>query len=174
MNRAAQTAHPYRPVPHKQARWLRYGVLLAAVLFIIGIFAPMMTISQFVVVRSSFSVFSGIVELLRNGQVLLFLLITGFSVVVPLLKLWVLFKLTARRQLPAPRLERLLRLMHDYGRWAMLDVMVVAILIVTVKLGTIASLQIHYGLYIFGSAVLLMMLLTDRVIRLTEATGRDR
>ena len=58
--------------------------------------------------------------------------------------------------------------MHDYGRWAMLDVMVVAILIVTVKLGTIASLQIHFGLYIFGAAVLLIMMITGRVIRLSS------
>ena len=54
--------------------------------------------------------------------------------------------------------------MHDYGRWAMLDVMVVAILIVTVKLGAIASIQIHAGLYIFGTAVLLIMLITQQVV----------
>ena len=88
---------------------------------------------------------------------------------IPLLKLWVLFRLTASNPIPAPRLERILGLMHTYGRWAMLDVMVVAILVVTVKLGTIASLQIHYGLYVFGAAVLLMMILTDRVIRLTDS-----
>ena len=56
--------------------------------------------------------------------------------------------------------------MHDYGRWAMLDVMVVAILIVTVKLGAIASIQIHVGLYIFGVAVLLIMFITHQVVSL--------
>ena len=58
--------------------------------------------------------------------------------------------------------------MHEYGRWAMLDVMVVAVLIVTVKLGAIASIQVHYGLYVFGAAVMLIMLITHRVVKLTE------
>ena len=60
--------------------------------------------------------------------------------------------------------------MHDYGRWAMLDVMVVAMLIVSVKLGAIASIQIHAGLYVFGGAVLLIMLITQQVVRLYEQT----
>lgn len=149
-------------------RKLRFLVYLATMLFIIGIFAPMMTISQLIVVSSSFSVFSGVVELVRNGQILLFLVVAGFSIVVPVLKLWVLFRLTSRNPIAGPNLKRLLSLMHEYGRWAMLDVMVVAILIVTVKLGTIASLKIHYGLYVFGAAVLLIMVITGRVMRLAE------
>ena len=58
--------------------------------------------------------------------------------------------------------------MHDYGRWAMLDVMVVAILIVTVKLGAIASIQVHAGLYVFGIAVLLIMFITHQAIALYD------
>jgi paraquat-inducible protein A len=62
--------------------------------------------------------------------------------------------------------------MHRYGRWAMLDVMVVAVLIMTVKLGAIASIQVHYGLYVFGAAVLIIMLITGYVVRLTGRTGQ--
>lgn len=62
--------------------------------------------------------------------------------------------------------------MHEYGRWAMLDVMVVAVLIVAVKLGAIVSVEIHYGLFVFGAAVLLIMLVTRRVVHLTEGSGR--
>jgi paraquat-inducible protein A len=50
----------------------------------------------------------------------------------------------------------------------MLDVMVVAMLIVSVKLGAIASIQIHTGLYVFGGAVLLIMLITHQVVKLYE------
>ncbi len=57
--------------------------------------------------------------------------------------------------------------MHEYGRWAMLDVMVVAVLIVTVKLGAIATIQVHAGLYIFGASVVLLMFITHRVVKLT-------
>jgi len=149
-------------------RTLRALVYLAALLFVVGIFAPMMTISQLVFINSSFSVYSGALELFRNGKIILFLVVAGFSIVVPVLKLWVLFRLSSATPLAGTKLKRTLMLMHEYGRWAMLDVMVVAILIVTVKLGTIASLEIHYGLYVFGAVVLLIMLITGRIMRLVE------
>ena len=149
-------------------RKLRLLVYLATLLFVVGIFAPMLTISQLIVISSSFSVFSGVVELLHSKQYLLFLVVTGFSIVLPLMKLWVLFRLTSHHPMSGLKLKRTLSLMHEYGRWAMLDVLVVAILIVTVKLGTIASLQIHYGLYVFGAAVLLIMLITGRVMKLSD------
>jgi paraquat-inducible protein A len=59
--------------------------------------------------------------------------------------------------------------MHEYGRWAMLDVMVVAVLIVTVKLGALASIEIHNGLYIFGLAVVLIMFITQQVVNYIDS-----
>ena len=162
-----QDSDAFPPLSPSRARGLRLLVIVAAVLFVAGIFTPMLTISQLVVISSSFSVYSGVVELLRSGHLVLFLVVTGFSIVIPVLKLWVLYRLTARRTPAGPAMQRMLTLMHEYGRWAMLDVMVVAVLIVAVKLGTIASLQVHYGLYLFGAAVLLIMLVTGQVIRLT-------
>ncbi len=69
------------------------------------------------------------------------------------------------KSLSDAKLKRYLHLMHEYGRWAMLDVMVVAILIVTVKLGAIASIKVHIGLYVFGAAVLLIMLVTHYSVK---------
>ncbi|MCG7946062.1 MAG: paraquat-inducible protein A, partial [Candidatus Thiodiazotropha taylori] len=60
--------------------------------------------------------------------------------------------------------HRWLKWMHDFGRWAMLDVMVVAVMIVTVKLGVVAEVEIHSGLYLFGAAVLLIMYITHQVV----------
>jgi paraquat-inducible protein A len=90
-------------------------------------------------------------------------------VLIPLAKISLLFKLLQSDDKPHPIKMKLLRLMHDYGRWAMLDVMVVAMLIVTVKMGAIASIQIHPGLYVFGAAVLLIMLTTQSTVRLLES-----
>ncbi|MCP4284923.1 MAG: paraquat-inducible protein A [Gammaproteobacteria bacterium] len=155
----------------RKARKLRWILLGATVLFFIGIVAPMMTISKFVLVKNSFSVFSGVLELFRNGQFLLFLIVAGFSIVLPILKIGVLFALMSRRAQQSEKLGNYLHLMHEYGRWAMLDVMVVAILIVAVKLGAIVTVEIHYGLFVFGAAVLLIMLLTRSVVRLTGKNG---
>ena len=42
----------------------------------------------------------------------------------------------------------------------MLDVFVVAILVASIKLGALAKVEIHYGLYTFATSVLLIMLTT--------------
>lgn len=118
--------------------------------------------------NQSFSVLSGSLELLLAGHIFLFIVIAGFSIVLPAMKLLVLRRLLSPEKSNSEVLKRLLRLMHDYGRWAMLDVMVVAVLVVTVKLGAIASIEIHYGLYIFGAATLLIMLITQAVVHIYD------
>ncbi len=155
--------------PHRKLLQLRWLLVISSCLLIAGLFLPMLTISQFVVIRNEFSVISGISELWNAGQYILFVVIGCFSVVVPLAKIALLFKLLQSDNKPHPIKMNLLRLMHDYGRWAMLDVMVVAMLIVTVKMGAIASIQIHPGLYVFGAAVLLIMLTTQSTVRLLES-----
>ena len=148
-----------------QLRWL---LLLSTGLLIAGLFLPMLTITQFILISHHFSVISGVSELWKAGQYLLFVLIGCFSIVLPFAKLGLLFKLLQNDDKPHPIKIKLLHLMHNYGRWAMLDVMVVAMLIVTVKLGAIASIQIHPGLYVFGAAVLLIMLTTQATVHLLE------
>ncbi|HID49871.1 MAG TPA: paraquat-inducible protein A [Chromatiales bacterium] len=124
--------------------------------------------------NNTFSLGAGIHELLLNGRYFLFVLVGLFSVVLPMLKLYMLFRLTGNLSQDPLRLRRYLHLMHSYGRWAMLDVMVVAILIVTVKLGVMASVEVHYGLYLFGVAVLLMSGITHWIVRLLVARpGND-
>ncbi len=86
--------------------------------------------------------------------------------VLPIIKLGVLFRLLGSRASSSETLHRYLRLMHQYGKWSMLDVFVVALLVVAVKLGAVASVETHYGLYAFGAAVLLTMVITARVIYL--------
>ena len=155
-------------IPELQAKRLRWLLLLSSLLYVSGIVTPMMTVSQFIVISTTFSVLTGVQELFENGKIILFLLVTVLSILLPAAKLWVLYRLLTLAPHRNHKLQPLLKLMHDYGRWAMLDVMVVAILIVTVKLGTIASVEIHYGLYLFAAAVLLIMFITQRVVTLSN------
>ena len=149
---------------HKKHKLL-IALSIAAVLFLIGIFLPMITLTKFYIANNSFSIISGLVELLKDGKFILFILIAGFSLVFPILKIGVLFKMLTAKTMTAVKLKRYLHLMHEYGRWAMLDVMVVSILIVTVKLGAIASIKVHMGLYVFGAAVLIIMLVTHYSVK---------
>jgi paraquat-inducible protein A len=142
---------------------LKLTLLLASVLFLFGISMPLLTITKLLIFDNTVSVLSGVSELFEARHYLLFSLIVAFSIVLPVLKIVVIYlALSVMHESPI-KYAKYLRWIHAYGRWSMLDVMVVAILIVTVKLGAIASVEVHEGLYVFGASVLLIMVITHFV-----------
>lgn len=151
-----------------RAKQLRLYIWVASVLLLVGLVAPIITLSKFVLIKNTFSVLSGAIELLKEGQVFLFLVITGFSVVIPMLKLRVLYRLVSKREIAKDRIRKQLHWMHLYGKWSMLDVFVVAVLVVAVKLGAIADVDMRFGLYAFAASVLLTMFITSRIVGLTN------
>ncbi|MES9958039.1 MAG: paraquat-inducible protein A [Sedimenticola sp.] len=154
-------------MPKSEKLVLNFLLICAGLLLYIGLTAPMITIEKFIFISNSFSVTSGVMELYRNGETMLFLIIGIFSVVLPILKLLLLFMLINLLEKQSQRMKRYLHLMHDYGRWSMLDVFVVAVMVVSVKLDAIAKVYVHSGLYAFGAAVILTMLVTAWVVRLS-------
>jgi len=156
-----------------EARLLTVILLLTAALLAVGMVAPIITLNKFVLIENTFSILSGTMQLLQEGKWFLFFVITGFSIILPLLKIAVLFLLVSVRTNKTAHLNKLLHWMHLFGKWSMLDVFVVAVLVVTVKLGFIASVEARYGLYAFTAAVILTMYVTARVVRLTSTDNRN-
>jgi len=158
--------------PH-EAKRLRLILGITSFFLGLGLVAPIVTLKKFVLIENTFSVLSGTIELLKEGQIFLFSVIIGFSVVLPLLKIGVLYKLLSAKKQNAVNLDKYLHWMHLYGKWSMLDVFVVAVLVVTVKLGAIASVEMRFGLYSFAAAVVLTMYVTARVVSLTNGLRGD-
>lgn len=155
----------------KEARQLKVILGITLVSLFVGLLAPIITLKKFVLIENTFSVLGGAIELLKEGRYFLFLVITGFSVVLPLLKMGVLFRLLGIKAGKTDNLDKYLHWMHLYGKWSMLDVFIVAVLVVSVKLGVIASVEVRYGLYAFAVAVILTMYVTARVVSMTNDTG---
>ena len=155
-----------------EARRLQVLIALAAVLLGLGLVAPVITLERFVFVENTFSVLSGIAQLFDQGQYFLFLLISAFSVGLPIAKLALLYRIVSTRY--RERERRYLHWLHAYGRWSMLDVFVVAVLVVAVKLGAIAQVHMRYGLYAFALSVLLTMVITARVATLANRLGTEQ
>lgn len=163
----------------------------AAITYPLGIFLPLATISKHVTGRdvtadegsmlaqgarwlmdffdenptlvdekNTFSLASGLVELLTQGQIFLFLVVLVFSVLFPLTKLAALGHVVFGNADAATR-ERQLARLSFWGKWSMLDVFVIALLVVSLKLGDLVDVQIHCGIYFFAASVLLTMLLTQ-------------
>lgn len=143
----------------------RLGWLAAAAMLGVGAALPFFTFSKFFVFDDTFSLFSGIFHLLTAGEPVLFALVFLFSIMLPVYKMFVLFRLINNRFLEDRIRNRYTSMLMILGKWSMLDVFVVAMLIMTVKLGAIASVEVHGGLYLFAAGVLASMLLTHLVGR---------
>ena len=83
-----------------------------------------------------------------------------FSVIFPIVKLVTLFVIWSVRLRDNQR-KWLLYGLSFLGKWSMLDVFVTAIIIVSIKLGALASAKAEIGIYYFGVSILLTMLVTQ-------------
>jgi paraquat-inducible protein A len=135
-------------------------VMTSLVLLAIGVFSPLMTLNKFYLFENQVSLFSALADLTGQGEWLLFLVIFVFSIIFPMIKILFLFLVLNTGVKGKPGYRRFMHVLASIGKWSMLDVFVVALLLVSVKLGVLANVHIHYGVYVFGISVLLTMLLT--------------
>ncbi len=139
-------------------------LFISAALLGAGWVLPLFTIQKFVLLKNTYSVIDGIVDLIGRGNFLLAAIIATGGVVIPYLKLHVMWKLTAPGG-DNPQRLRWLQLMHDYGRWSMLDVLIVAVLVVAAKLGVLVSVTLHAGIVVFAGAIISLAVATEKIAR---------
>ncbi len=106
--------------------------------------------------QSDYSVLSGVADLARQNELILAAVIFFFSVAFPIAKLaslWMVWSVP----LASKRREGVLVWLERLGRWSMLDVFVVAIMIVLIKMKPLAAISPRPGVYVFSGAILLSM-----------------
>lgn len=143
-------------------------LLAACALFLAGVFFPFFHVTKFWVFDSAVSVVSGIITLFHEGEYFLFAVLTLFTLVFPCAKLGLLGLIWLERDHDLARTRRLHRWVENAGRWSMLDVFVVAILIVAMKSAAVAEIHIGIGLYLFTLSVVATQLASawiDRLLR---------
>jgi paraquat-inducible protein A len=96
-------------------------------------------------------------------------IIVVFSIVLPAAKIAALFVCWIRLQQGASVSPGLLSLVDQLGRWAMLDVLVVALVIVLLKSGSFTDATIAPAIYPFLAAIFLTAYSSRAVIRRARA-----
>ncbi len=131
--------------------------LAAFILFIPANTLPILSMSSYGFNNKS-TIWQGVVELWKSGTQGIALLVLLCSIIIPLAKIMGLFYLCFSWQTSSSkRNSKLLRFIEIIGRWSMLDVFLVAILVSIVKLGSFASVQPELGLVAFSGVVVLTM-----------------
>lgn len=138
---------------------LAAGGMLAA-----GLELPILTVRK-LWKHNTFSVITGIRDLYEAREYFLSGVIFFFSFVFPITKLVLLFLIWMVRVSERTRKHLLLGLL-TFGKWSMLDVFIVAIMIVSVRLGVLADAKPERGIFFFAGSVLLSMVITEWMRRL--------
>ncbi len=138
-----------------------WALLIAAMIcYIPANILPMMHTSSLFGSQSD-TIMSGVVYFWTSGSWYLALIIFFASIMVPLLKMiaLVLLLITVQRRSHWQMRERarLYRLIEFVGRWSMLDIYVVAIIVALVQLKALATIQPGPGAIAFGAVVVLTM-----------------
>jgi len=125
------------------------GVLTA------GILMPFISMSQLGTTRT-FSLLGGIRELFDRRSYFIGCVLLTFSVVFPYAKLLAILVATSRMVgLSMTARRRLAHVAHVTGRYSMLDILVVAVMIVVVKFDGLVEIKALPGTILFCVAVLL-------------------
>lgn len=166
---------------------IRLLVLSSAALLGLGLVAPAMTITTSFgrydgwlrliapeMIREeqvSYSLLGGIVTLFDLGDVALGVLLLAFTCVFPTLKL-MLMGWAAQTLMDGRRAGRLLSLAHHAGKFSMLDVMVLALLILAIKgLPGSSELRLEWGVWSFAASVLLSLIASLLLVRLENGVS---
>lgn len=146
--------------PHSIARtWAL--LLAAAILYIPANLLPIMSVN-FLGNGAPTTIMGGVIELIHAGMLPIASVVFIASILVPSFKLCGLVLLlysVQRHQRLSPRQRILMyRFIEWIGRWSMLDIFVIAILVALVRFGNLASIEAGPGAAAFALVVVLTML----------------
>jgi paraquat-inducible protein A len=144
--------------------WLLYVLALATLTG--GLLLPALTVTELRLFDSVYSVLGGLQSLRKSGDWPLFILIFAFSVVLPYAKL-ALLAWVWRHGRPSGS-DKALELVEALGRWSLLDVLVVALAVITLRGNFFVRTQLEPGIYLFAAAALLSMTLSAWTRRLAR------
>ena len=141
-----------------------WALLIASyVLYIPANLLPFMVTRSLFGVQSD-TIMSGVAYLWNSGSWLLAVIVFIASITVPKLKMLLLTVLLLSVQFrsrgPALPLAKIYRLLELIGRWSMLDIYVVAILVALVQAQSLAAIAPGPGVLAFGAVVVLSMMAT--------------
>ena len=145
--------------PHSLTR--TWCFLIAAIAFYLPAnLLPMMTIGGFGG-TSSDTIMSGVINFWTDGDYLVAAIIFSASILIPILKMlaliWLCLAASGVTAASPKALARLYHVTELVGRWSMVDVFVVAILVCLVQIGAISTVLPGPAILSFAAVVVLTM-----------------
>jgi len=151
-------------------------MILAFGILIYSYTRPFMEIDEFFFFSSDYSLVESIKGLWQTQLHGLAVLITIFSIVFPIFKLLAMASIWFLPFTDEKR-EKLCYWLGILGKWSMLDVFVVAILVVLIKAQAFMDAKPEEGIFIFATAIILSLILSillENLIKKRKESVQDK
>ncbi|MCC5879672.1 MAG: paraquat-inducible protein A [Idiomarina sp.] len=141
--------------------WTLALLLAAAILYIPANVYPMMSTSS-VAGSTESTILGGVWQMVEFGSYLVAAVIFFASIVIPVAKVgilvWLCYVVRFGQPMSAAKRMRWYRVVEFIGRWSMIDVFVVAIMVALIQAGVLLSIQPGPAALAFAAVVVLTML----------------
>jgi paraquat-inducible protein A len=158
---------------HARPGWTIVAMLVLSLgFFFTGIFLPFTSVTKLWIFENQISVYHGLIALWQAGELFLFLILFVFTVCFPFVKINSMLALWLWPRLPNDRARTMFGFVSNLGKWSMLDVFIVAILVLTVKSTGVANIKVGIGFFLFFLSVMLTQcasLWTGRLVSRLES-----
>ena len=164
MVRSSGAALPGDVAAPPRRRWpfrnfvLCFFIILATVLFALGVILPVIRFTTVFVWKNEHSIATIIWALYTNQEYFLCSVLFVFSILFPFLKLFYLLTLLTSPDLPEDFRHKSISTMEWLGRYSMTDVMVLALMIFYVNSSGYTEARVLPGAYYFAASALITML----------------
>ncbi len=139
-------------------------IIAASILYIPALAMPIMTITSFGRTTQD-TILSGVIHLFQGGMWFIGLVVFVASILVPILKLLIisyLLKSVYKQQQTHRKVrQKLYKLTEFVGRWSMVDVFVITLLVALVQFGIIMNIRPEPAALAFAAVVVLTMLAAE-------------
>jgi paraquat-inducible protein A len=146
--------------PHSIHR--TWALVIAAIIFYFPANLLPITVTTYLGSAQRDTIVSGVLYFMHSGSWGIALIIFVASIVVPIAKLAILcgLLLSVQRQSHWRLKERsqLYRIIEIVGRWSMLDVFVVTVMVALVRLGYLSTIEAGPGVIYFAAVVVITMI----------------
>jgi paraquat-inducible protein A len=140
--------------------WTAAIATAALILYPFAVTMPLVRIREFGHADET-SILEGVVSLLATGDLIVGLIVLVCSIVIPLTKLLALLLLSTGATMLRGHYRALTYRLVDFtGRWGMLDVLVVALLVAVLKLGDMVEVEPGPAALAFTTVVILSLVAT--------------
>ena len=138
-------------------RFVALPLLAALVLLPVGVVLPLMTVETVFFFGDEFSILDSLIVLFDAGEIMLFILLGVFGILLPVGRLFFASIMWFRLPADDARARTFAKVIATLGKWSMLEVLILAIAIVSTKLSLLGEAHTNPGIYFFTGAVLCQM-----------------